>query len=346
MPISVDRLSPELGQPQELHHALEGRFGEIIGRATLKENLLAAGRLEEAAKIRIGVYFQGGGQSVAEEIGFVEQMHKRGWFHNGVIDVVVGGSGGSLIAVFGVAGNSKGINILEKNCERGLLNMGTLRRDGRPVDFKTVHQAIKDNIPDVTELGKASARVLVLTFNTVTKKREAHDIADMDQDELVQHVFASCLIPDVGNIPHVEINGVAHNDGDMGGVPLEILDTLDLTDCLIIGSAPVMPSSFEDKISGVLHSMSRFARNSASQAGLASWIDTHTAMSEMWMRHWQHVGEDGEPRVRYGFVGPVKRWLDLFTSDWGLIQKRIASSRISARRLIGEPEVAVQQAVA
>lgn len=107
-----------------------------------------------------------------------------------------------------------------------------------------------------------------------------------------------------------------------------------------------MPSSLEDKISGALHNLSRFARSSASKAGLASWTDTYTAMSEMWLRHWQNVGDDGEPRVRYGFVGPVNKCLDLFTSDWNLIQKRIASSRISAKRLIGEPQVAVQQAVA
>lgn len=346
MPVSVDRSFPEVGQFQELDHVVDGRFGEIIGRATYKEQLLQAGRLEEAAKIRIGVYFQGGGQAVAEEVGFVEQLYKRGWFHNGVIDAVVGGSGGSLIAVFGVTGNSNGIDILERNCKKGLANIGTLRRDGKPVDFKTVREVIAETMPDSGEIEKASTKVFVLTYNNATQKREAHDLAGMTREEQVQHVFASCLIPDVGNISHVEIDGVAHNDGDMGGVPLEILDALDLSDCLIIGSGPVMPSSLEEKMSEVLHGMSRFARNAASKVGLASFSDTQAVMSEMWMRHWTNVGEDGQPRVRYGFVGPRKRWLDLFSSDWGFIQKRIASSRMSARALIGEPQVAVQQAVA
>src|SRR6185312_14070669 len=83
-----------------------------------KQDLLRQGRLEEAAQIRIGVLCEGGGHAVANEVGAITTLFERGMF-DGVVDVVVGASGGGIVATYGVLGDRRGHQLFKNNCDNG-----------------------------------------------------------------------------------------------------------------------------------------------------------------------------------------------------------------------------------
>lgn len=304
-------------------HKLYGRE-EMLERMLFKSQLIKEGRLDEAAKIKIIVYFDGGGQAVATEVGWGRKLFELGSFHDGTIDIVIGASGGSVVATHSVIGDVGATKIFEENCKNKFVGVGNMRKYGRLVDFEGFGDTLRQFPLDKEELQKVKSQVYVVTTDTETGQRKFFDMKKVEDPEAILH--ASCLIPFVGNKKHVAIEGRAHNDGALGGMPTDIFDEFSYTDSLAICCFPQEETSLQKRINDMWELVSR-PLPPIYRAALASGVNGRRARQEMYMRHWR---EDPDDPVFHLMVAPAKAQVGTYAMDFKALTYAMEDSYASA----------------
>lgn len=321
---------------QELGHRAYGRVEQIIGRLYQKQELLRVGNTAEAEKIRPIVYFMGGGHMVSNEVGFGEELYRQGLFD--VMTAVIGASGGSVVMAHSVTGNTNAVRILQDNCKQGFVGFQHTRlRNPAVVNFVGFEQTLRRSPVNKDEMRNVIPDVLAVATSLERGGGiEAFDLKTAP--DLEQVLLASCLIPSVGNVESVKINGRRYIDGGLPGIPYAIMDAHHPTDVLIFASGPIEKSSQDRQISQWLAGISKRMPNRSLQLALSSFYDGEYSVGEAFRRN---CLEDSENPVNYGLIVPTNTDVGTFTMHWPTIEQAINTSRRSARRFFPPREDAL-----
>lgn len=315
-----------MNEHEPVGHRTYGRVAQVIENLYRKQSLLQQGNITEAQKIRPIVYFMGGGHMVSTEVGFGEELYNQGLFD--VMTAVVGASGGSVVMAHSVTGNTDAVRILQDNCEQGFVDIRHASlRNPAVVNFVGFEQTLRRSPVNRERMHRVTPDVVAVATDLETGGIAAFDLKTVPDLERV--LLASCLIPSVGNVGSVEINGRKYIDGGLPGIPYAVIDAYDPTDVLILASGPIEKSPEDRRRSHWLADISRRMPNRSLQLAFSSFYDGERSVGEAFRRH---CLEDPEHPVNYGLIVPTNTEVGMFTMHWPTVEQAIDISRRSARR--------------
>lgn len=329
--ISVGVLEHQADSPAfSSEHIMYGHGAKVLQRIALRRELIKAGRIKDADKIRPLVFFEGGGHAVSWEIGVAEEMHKRGFF-DGAVKWVFGASAGSLVATNGVTGNIEATGLILANCENGFADLRNFfNPDIRAfVHFSGHLQRLRELFPVNREKLKSSlTEVIALIMGRDTGEVEAVSLNNHPDPEQV--LMASCNIPFVGDIKSVEIDGKRYNDGALRGIPVELLRSYNPTDILIITSSPYTRGRRQRNREAFLEKLSHIPMPDIAQHALSSLHRGHETRREV-LR--MNLERNEKNQLYVGLMSPIRSDIGTLTMDADKIEETLQASRASARKL-------------
>lgn len=226
----------------------------VLQNIIIRKILIDAGLMKEASEIRPVALFTGGGQAGVSEAGMADAFAALDLFPTG-FSAVVGISAGAPIMAYLAAGQPEAAAIFyEANPENGFISISNLLKsipgqDRRGlVNFIALEKEFRTGkfALDVEKMRKCPIPLLVgitVTEDTVGKE-ECGSVKYIDirfVDDPIQIIMASVLMPILGNIAHVTIDGIGYNDGAVAApIPWELIRRLDPppTDVLMFVNSP------------------------------------------------------------------------------------------------------------
>jgi len=316
----------EIATPEHIYYGSE----EVIQHIFLREKLLKEGNIEEANKIRPLVYFVGGGHKVAWEVSAIRWMHEKGWFAKRkipktteegeeqeappIIPLVFGASGGAIVVGHGVLGNRHSAKIFQKNVDNRFADIRNVTKPGEKgergfVDFVTFHDETlgREFAIQTEDFSDVGSEVYAVLINAATGLSELIRLNDHPQPNKV--LAGSSNIPYIGNVACVEINGQTYIDGDLGGLPVDLLMQFDPTDILIV-LCDTFESIMKKKKSGeMLEKLSEWVHHPVRRVLMQSPNALLHTVKRLFSMQWQ------KDNFHFALMGPGATELDTLTMD-------------------------------
>lgn len=330
--------------PQELLFARNAEYEycgnpDVFVAMHVKQQLLKEQKFEEAAKYRIGVICEGGGHAVSNEEGPMEEFSERAYFEDGVIDVVAGASGGSVVMINAVVGNKNAEKIFEENCENNFFNPRNMLRptNGRRglINFSGFRASLERHSAQLDTLKQAKPEMYAYVVDGSTGEQRRINIKELpEQKNLNDVIFASCCIPVVGDLKFGHIDGVAHIDGGLPGIDVgQFVKDFNLTHVLLLRSFPINRSEQERRAAHAFHKLSQLPGvrgNTSLREGLSSYKKGMENLARTFLLQWT------EDDLALGIFAPQERVVDVVCMDMKKIRSAISRSRQAMKTLLEE----------
>ena len=309
---------------------------EVITALPYKQQLLKEGKIEEASKIRIGLVCDGGGQAVCNETGAMEEFFERGYF-DGVVDVVLGASGGAVVMANAVPGNRGGEKIFEENCKNDFFNPRNVIRgiNGRRgmVNFSGFRTTLDTYSAKLEDLKAQKTDMYVLVVDGKTGEQKRLNIKDLpDQKTLNDVLLASCCMPVIGDLKSGEIDGVSHIDGGLPGIDVgKFVKDFNLTHVLVLRSHPIEDAFHNARMAHAFDAVSKIPllrRNTSIREGLSSFKKGMDNLSRTLMLHWTNE------EIAMGIFAPKEKIVDILCMDAKRIYTTIRKSQEGMKKLL------------